>query len=193
MNQGSTAACTLSPTQAAALAAQSHHGKSGLSAGAIAGIVIGSILAAILLAALLWFCLRRRRRQRRREAAAAASVDTRQLGPRTISPRPTGPQALAWNEKGDSNKQSAFAVAPVKPFIGGVTTGNHDQQNQPTRHTTTTTTRTIIRSRPRNTPIPGRPSHVTNTPPLSPSSSVPGAQTTAQSSIQRKPVAGNSP
>lgn len=64
VNQGNTAACTLSPAGAAALAG-SHSTHHGLSGGAIAGIVIGAIVAALLLLLLLLCCLRRRRSSRR--------------------------------------------------------------------------------------------------------------------------------
>lgn len=79
MNQGNTAACTQSP-QAAAVAG-SH--RSGLSAGAIAGIVIGAILAALLLLLLLLCCLRRRKRSRR--DAAAANTRSRGVEPHSAS------------------------------------------------------------------------------------------------------------
>jgi hypothetical protein len=60
-------------------------GGSGLSAGAIAGIVVGSVAAAVLVAALAGFLLVRRRRRRAAAApavaaGAAGSVEDKQSG-----------------------------------------------------------------------------------------------------------------
>ncbi|KAF4822551.1 hypothetical protein CGCSCA5_v002199 [Colletotrichum siamense] len=54
---------TTSPGAGSSNSSSSSVGGGGLSAGAIAGIVIGSILGVALIAFLLWFLLRRRRRR----------------------------------------------------------------------------------------------------------------------------------
>ncbi|KAI8164008.1 hypothetical protein KHU50_007395 [Colletotrichum sp. SAR 10_65] len=54
---------TTSPGAGSSNSSSSSGGGGGLSAGAIAGIVIGSILGVALIAFLLWFLLRRRRRR----------------------------------------------------------------------------------------------------------------------------------
>eukprot|EP00898_Chlorokybus_atmophyticus_P002170 jgi/Chlat1/2954/Chrsp2S04645 len=100
-------------TPAPAPGPASDNGNGGLSGGAIAGIVIGSVVGVLLLLLLLCLCLRRRKRASQQNTAAGASyvpaakgpqypsVDVEVLpsggttasGPSRGAPRPTAPWA----------------------------------------------------------------------------------------------------
>lgn len=64
----STATATVTSTSSPTGGAASHHGGSGLSGGAIAGIVIGTILGFLLLLGLIIFAIVSRRRKQERSA-----------------------------------------------------------------------------------------------------------------------------
>lgn len=125
VNQGNTAACTLSPAGAAALAG-AHSTHHGLSGGAIAGIVIGAIVAALLLLLLLLCCLRRRRHSRRDTTGAGARAmrhDTRDM-----------PRGSYGNEKGmvggtGSHSNGRAPYGNEKGLVGAGVPGHMSQSH----------------------------------------------------------------
>ena len=127
----SKSSSTASPSSAVA-----HHG-SGLSGGAIAGIVVGSVLGAALLFGLLLLCcltLRRRRRNRQvsifnqptpprkgTPAMAFAPQPANQELPPDYGPQPGGRVARMTALEGNSSDSPSYGNAAA----GGIAAGSH--------------------------------------------------------------------
>jgi hypothetical protein len=77
-SSSSTPSATLTPTNTTSPVSG---GGSGLSGGAIAGIVIGCVAGVALLAALIFFLVRRRRQQHESTAAAEAAAEEPEMSP----------------------------------------------------------------------------------------------------------------
>lgn len=83
-------------------------GDGGLSGGAIAGIVVGSIAAIAILALLLFFCLRRRRRPGSAKGSIFNQPSPARQGPSTTQEKGTAPQGYEVLPGGRIARMSAL-------------------------------------------------------------------------------------